>query len=317
MIRIAIVGLGGVGGFIGGLLAHKYKNSGNIEITFICRGEHKKRIQETGLQLETKHENFLVNPHLITDDPIGLGYFDIILFCTKSYHLNESLILLKNNINKNTKLLSLSNGLDSYEKLKSAYPASEICKACIYIVSRLIAPGIVKESGGFHNIFFGTQNGNQESLNPLEQILVNANINAKYTSQIDQQIWEKFLFISPVATLTSFLNKTIGEFCTESKHIDTLFLLVEELKLLANQKGIPISLDINDTILKRIKSLPKEATSSMHSDFQNGNQTELESLTGYVVKLGKNLKIKTTNFEIMYEHLKSHKPSKIESWGFN
>lgn len=42
MIRIAIVGLGGVGGFIGGLLAHKYKNSGNIEITFICRGEHKK-----------------------------------------------------------------------------------------------------------------------------------------------------------------------------------------------------------------------------------------------------------------------------------
>ena len=46
-------------------------------------------------------------------------------------------------------------------------------------------------------------------------------------------------------------------------------------------------------------SLAYETTSSMHDDFQRGHKTELDSLTGYVVKLGKELKVSTPYYEKM------------------
>ena len=44
--RIAILGIGGVGGFIGGKLAAAYSETDEIEIIFIARGENAKAIKE-------------------------------------------------------------------------------------------------------------------------------------------------------------------------------------------------------------------------------------------------------------------------------
>ena len=53
MIRIGILGLGGVGGYFGGLLAKAYYKSDDIEIIFIARGETQKAIAENGLKIIT------------------------------------------------------------------------------------------------------------------------------------------------------------------------------------------------------------------------------------------------------------------------
>ena len=53
-MRIAVVGIGGVGGYFGGKLAREYASSGKHEIIFIARGEHLRAIQKNGLQLYTR-----------------------------------------------------------------------------------------------------------------------------------------------------------------------------------------------------------------------------------------------------------------------
>ena len=44
--KIVVVGLGGVGGYYGGLLAKQYENHSDIEIYFVARGAHLQKIKE-------------------------------------------------------------------------------------------------------------------------------------------------------------------------------------------------------------------------------------------------------------------------------
>ena len=61
-IKIVIVGLDGVGGYYGGLLAKKYADDPIIDIYFFARGEHLKKVQQNGLKVITETDSFIVNP---------------------------------------------------------------------------------------------------------------------------------------------------------------------------------------------------------------------------------------------------------------
>ena len=57
-MKIAIVGIGGVGGYYGGLLAKRYFDDENVEIVFIARGNHLEQIKKNGLSLITENGTF-------------------------------------------------------------------------------------------------------------------------------------------------------------------------------------------------------------------------------------------------------------------
>ena len=49
--RIVIVGIGGVGVYVGGLLAAKYHHSEDVEVIFLARGVHKEKMISNSLKL--------------------------------------------------------------------------------------------------------------------------------------------------------------------------------------------------------------------------------------------------------------------------
>jgi glucose-6-phosphate isomerase len=55
---IAVIGIGGVGGYYGGLLAKRYFESKDVEITFVARGRHLEEIKANGLRVLCEKENF-------------------------------------------------------------------------------------------------------------------------------------------------------------------------------------------------------------------------------------------------------------------
>ncbi|HEY6913501.1 MAG TPA: 2-dehydropantoate 2-reductase N-terminal domain-containing protein, partial [Paludibacter sp.] len=75
-IKIVIVGLGGVGGYYGGMLAKRYVDDPEVEIYFVARGMHLKKVQENGLTLITETGTFQVYPTLATDNVSEIGIAD-------------------------------------------------------------------------------------------------------------------------------------------------------------------------------------------------------------------------------------------------
>ena len=115
--KIGILGLGGVGGYFGGLLAKAYFDSNAIEIVFIARGDTKKAIAENGLKIILDDSEMIVFPKLLSDDPEKIGKLDYLICATKTYDIETSLESIKNSITSKTTLLPLYNGVDATERL--------------------------------------------------------------------------------------------------------------------------------------------------------------------------------------------------------
>jgi len=135
----------------------------------------------------------------------------------------------------------------------------------------------------------------------LLELLLAASINAFNPEDITQRIWKKFFMISTAATITSYYNKPIDEVVSE--HYESFKSLCIELKEVALAKNIQLADDIIDTTLETQKMMPPGAITSMHNDFKQGKNTELENLTGYVVYEAKRLGVPTPTYDTMYQSL--------------
>jgi len=303
--KIPIAGIGGVGGYFGGLLAKEFYANDRVEVVFLARGNHLKEIQNNGLKIIKAKDEFIAKPLTATDDPMDIGIADFILVCTKSYDLETIIQQLKPCINENTIFLPLLNGVDSKERINSILPYNIVLNGCVYIVSRLKKAGVIENSGNIETLYFGLNNFTNEKLNHLHSLFRQANINATLSKFISTIIWEKYIFISPFATTTSYFDNCLGEVLEDNNKSETLKALITEVKALAKAKQISVSEDIIKITLSKMKTLPFKTTSSMHSDFiDNKPNNELESLTGYVVREGHKQKLNMLTYEKIYKELK-------------
>ncbi len=307
--RIIVVGIGGVGGYFGGLLAKEYSNSTEVEIIFIARGEHLKKIKSDGLKIIKGDTEFTVHPFLATDNFAEAGPADYIIICTKNYDLEETIEQLKPCLQNDTIIIPLLNGVDSGQRIKAILPDVTVSEGCAYIVSHIKSPGVIENLGNMQKIFFGLDNTSDERFLMLEKIMQKAGIDATFSKEISTIVWTKFIFISAIASATSYYDKTVGE--VAEKHEDVLFNLIEEVKQIALTKNIPIDKDITAKVLHRLKNVPFNNTTSMQRDFKsNKPHTELESLTNYVIKTGQALNIPTPTYQKLFEELKNKKVRK-------
>jgi 2-dehydropantoate 2-reductase len=301
-IRIVIVGIGGVGGYFGGLLSKEYANGNDIEVVFVARGEHLNEIQNNGLTVIKGHESFITKPYLATDDYNKIGVADYIVICTKSYDLKQTIEKLKPLINHKTILLPLLNGVSASDEILEILPNANVLKGCAFIVSKIKSPGIIENSGNIQKLSFGMDGTLSDEVLHLKDLMLNAAIDVKVSDKISTAIWEKFIFISPTATSTSYFDSSIGKVLEEN--LETVLNLIEEVKNLALAKGIIISDDISGKTLNMMQSMPYEVTSSMHRDYLNQKrQTEVESLTGYIVREAQKNGITTPAYYKLYAGL--------------
>ena len=303
-IKIAIVGLGGVGGYFGGMLAKHYANNPEIEIYFVARGAHLKRVQENGLTLITEKGTFQVFPTLATDNVTEIGTADYIILTSKSYDLDNTVEQIKPLISANTIILPLLNGIDNSEHIRTLLPKVEVWDGCCYIVAKIKDLGVVENAGNIHKIVFGFQNHLSKRLMVFEEMLQRAGIEAQYFENILNEIWKKFFFISTSASLTSYFNVSYNEILTDTERRQTLIDISTELIKVAYAEGIVPENSEIEKLIYQFEKLPVGTTTSMHRDFQTGKNTEVDSLTGIVLKLGRKHGISTPTYKKVYEELK-------------
>jgi 2-dehydropantoate 2-reductase len=283
-MKIAIVGIGGVGGYYGGLLAKRYFDDEDIEIVFIARGNHLEQIKKNGLSLITEKETFIVRPDLATDNPAGCGIFNCVIFCVKTYGLEESAKLLSSSINENTVVISLLNGVDNADRLSAVLNKGKIFNGCVYIGAHIVRPGVVQQAGSMNQLFFGNKSDDKIEAKHIENILKQANIDAQYRIDIENIVWEKYVLISAFATATTFLGMTMRGIIDSKNGRELLDDLLTEVFHVSEAKRINLPKNIRKEIISKVSTFPPEVKTSMQMDSEKGNKTELETFTGYIVR---------------------------------
>jgi 2-dehydropantoate 2-reductase len=302
-MRIAVVGIGGIGGFYGGLLARHYAESKDVDVIFIARGSHLERIKANGLRMETPAETFVAKPRAATDDPRNLGTFDLVLFCMKTYDLENAAKLLAPNISAESTIIPVLNGVDNADRLRAMLNKGDIMNGCVYISSHIVEPGVVHQVGGSGKTFFGMEGGKSAKGKMIEGILRAARIDAEYREDIESLVWEKYVFICPFAGATTFSGRTIRGVLEDKEARTTLDGLLEEVLSIAKARKISLPTDIKKITLDKANPFPYETKTSMQLDFEKGKKAELETFTGYIVREGQRLGVGVPFHERVYEAL--------------
>jgi 2-dehydropantoate 2-reductase len=303
--RIGILGMGGVGGYFGGLLAKAYAESDSVEIVFIARGETQKAIAQNGLKIILDESEMTVFPSIVSDDSKVIGKLDYLICATKTYDIEESLLSIKKNITKNTIILPLYNGVDAPERISDLFPDNEVLQGCVYIVSMIVSSGVIKKIGTYEKLFFGSRTAPITSLNKLQSIFEKASIESYLVDNIEETVWEKFIFISALASATSYLNQNIGEILDSQSSRTVYVSLLNEITMIAAVKGLNLPADIIMQTILKLEKTPRDATSSMHRDLMAGRKIELFSLTEFVVNEGAKYEIETPTYQMVLDKLSS------------
>jgi len=180
-MRIAIVGIGGLGGYLGGRLANAFPPGGDCEILFVEKNRaHLDAIKKHGLKLLAKDGDAVVHPFHATDDPRTLGKVDVVLMCTKGYDLLTAARMVAVAVEAHTVVILPGNGVGNADIVKEGLAGQgDVLSACIYISTHIQSPGVVEQMAGPRKFYFGNPNGELEPYRAVEAAFVAAGLNAE------------------------------------------------------------------------------------------------------------------------------------------
>ncbi len=293
-MRIAVAGVGGVGGYIGAHLC-----SLEDEVLFLARGAHAEAIRNNGLVVKTDEGEMTAHPSKVVTAQELEGEIDLLLLCVKSYDIESVLAELSENITPSTIVLPFANGVEHKEQIESLVDA-KVLHGAVYILAHKEADGLIVKKGKVFAALFGAKEYPEETAR-VAQLFEKAGLRYKTPENIEEAIWKKYLFISAFAALTSYFDTTMRK--VYELHRNWADTLLNEIADVAEAKGIHIRDEV-EKALDTASSLPEDASSSMHLDFQNGSRTELETLCGYIVREGKRLRLPTPLMAKIYGVLK-------------
>lgn len=295
--RIAIAGIGGVGGYIGGKLAHHYSTIENVEIVFIARGENYDVIREKGLELISGERVYACLPSLTTTNPLEIGEIDLFIICTKQFDVINVLKTYQSCLTPTSTIITTQNTVNGKETLIPYLPKGvTLMEGSIYIASNLLKPGTIVHLSGPAKLIFGTEGESGKDGAAIAKIFNDAGVDATYTTAINTVLWKKFMFVSPVAIVTSLFRISFAEI---RQHLEAEHLykqLIIELMQLAKAKQIETdeaTVLNNLTLLANFKGNVK---SSFQIDLEKNKRTEISALVSYVIEEGKYYKVETPNF---------------------
>jgi 2-dehydropantoate 2-reductase len=295
IMKIVIVGSGGVGGYFGARLAQ----SGN-EVTFIARGEHLKKIKRDGLYIKGISGDFHIYPVRATDRFEEAGEADLIFLGVKAWQVKEDARDLKPVLTSRTIIIPLQNGILAADEIKAELPGTAVLGGLARIMSKIESPGVISHFGIEPTIIFGElDNKRTDRVLKIKEIFDKAGIYSKIAENIQVELWKKLIVIC-VGGLLAVTRSTYGEIRDLNETRKLIREVLDEICNLALKMGVPVKKDFIDTALNYVDTLPYDSASSLTRDIWEGKPSELEYQNGTVVKLGEKCRIPTPVNRFIY-----------------
>ncbi|MFV0238243.1 MAG: ketopantoate reductase family protein [Flavobacteriales bacterium] len=301
MERILIIGTGGVGGYFGSKIAQA-----GFDVTFVARGSHFEAIKEKGLFIKSIKESFHLPTVKVIEKISEIEQVDMIFLCTKLNQVEEVAKQLPAIIHEKTIVIPLLNGITAENQLSEHIAKKNIVHGLVKIFSKIERDGLIHHFGGEPILVFGNFfHKNQHFLDRLERVIKNSKLTYKRSENILSDKWKKFILICS-GGLTTLSRATYGEIREHKETRQLLINLLQEIKNLGVVNKIDLPEDLVNNTLKMIDNFPYEATSSMQRDFYNKKPSELDFLTGEVVRLALKHNISIPVNQFIYSCLKIH-----------
>ena len=302
--RIAVIGIGGVGGYVAGMLAKAYPH-----VTMVARGARAESIRENGLVLHSDYKGEIIARPERVVTVRDMGQQDYIFICVKNYSLADVCVSIRDMVTDDTVIIPVMNGVDPGENIRALIGKGTVVDALIYTVAFANKDFSISQQDRFTWLCIGIKNADEkqrEKAAEVAKILKGADIDYKDEGDIEVEIWRKYILNCAFNVMTAFYDNTIGELRSDPVKAQQYESLVWEAASVGRARGVALTDEhINEVIHKFRHVHADNATSSLQRDYRIcKKQTELETFSGYIVKEAKRLGVEIPLSEKMYQGLK-------------
>lgn len=301
-MRIAVIGAGGVGGGFGAALA-----KAGADVTFVARGAHLAAMKAYGLRVTGGRDERHIVPTQATDDPASIGPVDIVIFCVKLWDVESAGAAIRPLIGPHTGVIPLQNGIDAADRLVPILGAGAVMGGVAQISAAIVEPGVIRQTGTMQRMIFGELDGSRSAR--AESFLAacrGANFDIDLTADIRTALWEKFVILVGISSLTAITRLPIGKLRHDPDILWLLEAIQHEVVAVGRAEGIVFAEDFVATRMAGIAAAPPTTMASMAVDLTRGNRIELPWLAGRVVELGRARGVPTPVAATVLAALKSY-----------
>ena len=231
-MKIAVMGAGGVGGYVGGRLAEVGE-----EVHLLARGAHLRALRAHGLRIESPYGDAHIRPIAATDDPSAIGPVDLVLFTVKLFDTAAAAERLAPLIGEGTRIVTLQNGIDSAAMIARYVAAERIAAGCIYVSASIGEPGVIRSPGGARRMIVDGLRGDPAIADFVAACARAPGLEACAMDVIVPAIWEKFVALSAFSAATCLARQPIGVVLENCETLDLLRRLLDENVAVARAAG--------------------------------------------------------------------------------
>ena len=298
--HILIVGAGAIGGLYAAYLARV----SDVAVLDTNRA-HVEAIQKGGLMLAGRTESVTKLAAFASAAGLGSRRFDSVIILVKSQATEAAFHSIRPVLEGRPVLVTLQNGMGNGELL-ARISDLDVAHGVSFEAARYDGPGRVHHLVHGEDSWLGPARGKVESIAWLGELLTQSGLPTKVVAEPRGAIWGKFIFnsvMNPIGAIVQGVNAARYDVPEMRALIDEM---AAECTRVAEAVGIRLEFDPM-YLVKKIRAgespLTKHA-GSMAQDLEAGRETELEAMTGYVVRKAKELGVPVPVTESVYRMAK-------------
>jgi 2-dehydropantoate 2-reductase len=317
-MKIAIIGAGAIGGYVGVKLA-----LAGEDVTFVARGANLAAIRANGMKLVMPDSSELHAKNVrATQDYSAAGPQDLVILAMKAHQVEAVADDVPKLFGPQTSVVTMQNGIpywyfhqhggdlqgtcvrsvDREGRILRNVPAERVIGCVVYPASELIAPGIVRLVEGDRFPVGELDGSTSERVTAVSQSFIRAGFKAPVLDNIRAEIWLKLwgnLTFNPISALS---RSTLQDICQYPLTRDLASAMMTEAQAIANKLGITFRVPLE----KRIAGAEKvgKHKTSMLQDVEAGREPEADALVGSVVELGRLTGTPTPHIDTVYALVK-------------
>lgn len=271
-LNIAVLGPGGVGGFLAAMLARE-----GSSVLVIGSEQTSRAIAESGIELESRRfGNFAVSVQTASH---LTAHVDACLITVKATHLKDAVQRVPADTIGTGLVIPFLNGLDHVDFLRTVYPPSSVVAATIRIETVRVKPGVIRHTSPFASIEIAASADNRSRVDSIANHLNAAGIDVQVRDDELGTLWDKFALLAPLALLTTHERANVGVIRTKRR--DDAIALIGEFADVAVADGVVIDREKGVHLLD---SMPESMETSMQRDRAAGRPLELDALGGALLR---------------------------------
>ncbi|HTY99372.1 MAG TPA: 2-dehydropantoate 2-reductase [Rhodocyclaceae bacterium] len=297
-MKILILGAGGIGGYFGARL-----QDAGADVTFLVRPGRAAQLAADGLRVSSPFGDTRVTPKTVT---AAAEQYDVIILSCKAYDLDSAVAAIAPAVGPHSVVLPLLNGLAHIDVLEARFGRERVLGGVAQLAVMLAPDGQVKHLNRMHRLTFGPRNERESPwLARLERLLKGAGVDGQLSSHIEQDMWDKLVFLATLAAATCTMRANVGEIIAAGGEGFILGLL-DECRSVAAAHDRTTAPERLAAYRGQLTDAGSTLAASMLRDIERGGPTEGDHVIGDLIRRGDGKDLALPLLRLAYTHLAAY-----------